>query len=436
MSTDPGGPAPRPTPRVIRPPEGRFLVGVCAGVAGHLGVPVRTVRWVFLLLILVGGSGVLAYLLLWVLTPSGDGTPMGSDVQGARARAARIRPALLVAVVGVVVLGLGLGLLFAPPEGVRGALGSLFPVVAVLAGAVLAWSNLDDASRRSWLGGPQVDWRRSVLRIAVGVLLALAGILVLATRSQGLAQARDVGVASIVVVAGLAIVLAPWGVRMWHRLQEEQASRARAQERADIAAHLHDSVLQTLALIQRTDDPSRATQLARRQERELRSWLYGATRPNGDTLAAAVAAAVEEVEDLHPVPVDLVVTGDRPLDEPGTVLVAALREAVLNAVRHGQPPVSTYVEVGPSQVEAFVRDHGPGFDLADVPGDRLGVRESILGRMARHGGKAQVRRLANGTEVSLCLPVEAVDSVMHDPDLAPPEPTGVAGSSEESSGER
>ncbi|MBW3084729.1 hypothetical protein KEM60_00918 [Austwickia sp. TVS 96-490-7B] len=150
---------------------------------------------------------------------------------------------------------------------------------------------------------------------------------------------------------------------------------------------------------------TRVAHLARAQERELRSWLYGGERPSRDSVAAAVATAAVDVEDQHGIPIDLVVTGDRPLDDSTAALVSALREALLNAVRHGTPPVSAYVEVGPASVDAFVRDRGPGFDLDDIPEDRLGVRESIVGRMARHGGTAQLRRLDHGTEVALSLPV-------------------------------
>jgi signal transduction histidine kinase len=201
------------------------------------------------------------------------------------------------------------------------------------------------------------------------------------------------------------LIAAPWAVRLWGDLRREQAAAARASERADIAAHLHDSVLQTLALIQRrAGDPAAVTQLARAQERELRTWLYAGQSGTGDSLAAVVAEAAHEVEDVHAVPVDLVVTGDRPVEPHGIALARALREALLNAVRHGRPPVTAYVEIGANGVEAFVRDHGDGFELDDVPVDRLGVRESILARMDRHGGSARVRRREDGTEVELTLP--------------------------------
>ena len=155
--------------------------------------------------------------------------------------------------------------------------------------------------------------------------------------------------------------------------------------------------------------PAAVTQLARAQERALRSWLYAGPADSDATLASALAEVTHEVEDVHGIPVDLVSTGDRPLEDGGRALVRAVREALLTAVRHGAPPVSVYLEVGPSGVEAFVRDHGPGFDLDEVPEDRLGVRNSILGRMERHGGKATVRRLEQGTEVSFMLPPVTAD---------------------------
>jgi signal transduction histidine kinase len=211
-------------------------------------------------------------------------------------------------------------------------------------------------------------------------------------------------------------------VRLWGDLRTEQTQRIRETERADIAAHLHDSVLQTLALIQRkAGEPAEVVRLARAQERELRGWLYAGPLGSQASLASAVTEVAHEVEDLHGIPIELVVTGDRPLDLAGTALVQALREALLNAVRHGAPPVSVYVEVGLEVVEAFVRDHGPGFELSEVPLDRFGVRESILGRMRRNRGSAGVRRLEHGTEISLSLPVAAVsDSAPHPDALAQP----------------
>ncbi len=287
---------------------------------------------------------------------------------------------------------------------VRGSV--LFPLFVIAVGAIVAWSNLDDAQRTRWLGagstqgGGHYGW----LRVALGSGLAVAGILVVVTRGQSITAVWDALLAAIAVLVGVLIIAAPWALRLWGDLRREQVAAARATERADIAAHLHDSVLQTLALIQRqSGDAAAVTRLARAQERELRSWLYAGPQGSQSTLAAAVTEVAHDVEDLHGVPVDLVVTGDRAYEPHGAALAHAMREALLNAVRHGGTPVTAYVEIGPEGVEAFVRDRGDGFDLEAVPTDRLGVRQSILGRMERHGGTARVRRREDGTEVELRL---------------------------------
>jgi len=396
----------RPVRRMERPVQGRRLGGVCAGLAEHLGLNVQRVRLAFILASFAGGAGIVAYLFLWALTPQSLGAaPAGdSEAVGAHRPAGESVRNLLVGL-GLLVVG---GMLLAQRQGVDLRLGLLIPMLAVVGGAVLAWSKLDDAERDRWLArdlGPG-GRRAGLVRLGVGIALASVGVVVLVTEGRGLAGLWDVGIAALAVLAGAALIAAPWGVRLWGDLRVEQEQRIRETERADIAAHLHDSVLQTLALIQRQcADPAEVVRLARAQERELRGWLYAGPLGSQASLASAVTEVSHEVEDLHGVPVELVVTGDRTLDAGGAVLVGALREALLNAVRHGDPPVSVYVEVGPERVEAFVRDHGPGFDLQDVPLDRLGVRESILGRMSRHGGSAALRRLEQGTEVSLTLPV-------------------------------
>src|SRR5665647_841439 len=275
------------------------------------------------------------------------------------------------------VVGLGLlfvgGALVAQQRGVNLRLGLLIPILTVVGGAVLAWSQLDDAERGRWLVGDMgpAGRRAGLVRLGIGIALATFGVVVLVTQGRGFSGLWEVGIPAVAVLAGVALVAAPWGVRLWADLRAEQAQRIRETERADIAAHLHDSVLQTLALIQRqAGDPAAVVRLARAQERELRGWLYAGPLGSQASLASAVTEVAHEVEDLHGMPIELVVTGDRPLDVGGAALVRALREALLNAVRHGAAPVSAYVEVGSESVEAFVRDHGPGFDLDAVPQDR------------------------------------------------------------------
>ncbi|MBC7559595.1 MAG: PspC domain-containing protein [Dermatophilaceae bacterium] len=402
-----------------RPVPGRHLAGVCAGLAEHLGLNVRYVRWAFLLSCLAGGAGIVAYLFLWALTPQSLGqdlTPGADEAATSRSAGEPVRN--LVVGLGLLVVG---GVFFAQQQGLNLRLGVLIPLLAVAAGAVLAWSKLDDAERDRWLARDtgSAGRRAGLIRLGIGITLATVGVVVLATQGRGLAGLWDVGIAAVAVLVGAALIAAPWGVRLWTDLRTEQTQRIRETERADIAAHLHDSVLQTLALIQRkAGDPAEVVRLARAQERELRGWLYAGPVGSQASLASAVTAVAHEVEDLRGIPIELVVTGDRTLDPGGTALVRALREALLNAVRHGAAPVSVYVEVGPGVVEAFVRDHGPGFDLADVPQDRFGVRESILGRMRRHGGSAGIRRLEHGTEVSITLPVTAAPDSMAQPDSA------------------
>lgn len=406
------GPAPAGSrPRLERPLAGRSLAGVCAGIAAHLGVDVRGVRWAFVVLTVLG-PGLPVYLFLWALAPEGA-APGGVDpasgqpapvVERALLGLERSRHGALLAV-GLLVVAVGLLVtLQALGLDVRASL--LVPLLVTAAGAVVIWSDLDDAARARALGGAD-DGRQgfSWLRIGLGATLAIVGLTVIVTRGSSVSVVIDSILASLAVLLGVAIIAAPWVLRLWSNARQEREAAARATERADIAAHLHDSVLQTLALIQRrAGDQAAVTALARAQERELRSWLYTGPTGHERTLAVAIEAVAHEVEDLTSVPIELVVTGDRPMEEHGSALARALREALLNGARHGRPPVTAYVEIGPGGVEAFVRDRGAGFELADVPEDRLGVRQSILGRMERHGGTARVRRREDGTEVELTLP--------------------------------
>ena len=359
------------------------------------------VRWTFIILTLLGGAGIVAYVFLWALTPEAD---IADAVTGQAPVPSDRRQWGSIVVIGAALVLVG-GVLVLPVLG-GSLIGSvLVPLFTIAVGAIVAWSNLDDAQRSRWLESGSATNRFGWMRVALGVGLTVAGILVLVTRGQSISTVWDALLAAIAVLVGALIIAAPWALRLWGDLRREQVASARATERADIAAHLHDSVLQTLALIQRqSGDAAAVTRLARAQERELRSWLYDGPQGSQSTLAAAVTEVAHEVEDLHGQVIDLVVTGDRPYEPHGAALTQAMREALLNAVRHGGAPVTAYVEIGPSGVEAFVRDRGTGFDLDDVPIDRLGVRQSILGRMERHGGTARVRRRDDGTEVELRLP--------------------------------
>ncbi len=215
------------------------------------------------------------------------------------------------------------------------------------------------------------------------------------------------------MAAALVLLLGPWWLRIARDLVLERQARARAEERADIAARVHDSVLQTLALIQRrAEDPQAVVQLARAQERELRSWLFEGRAP-GDADVSSFAEGVRQiqrdVEARHGVPVEVVTVADCPLDEHLSALLAATREATVNAAKwSGAAVISVFAEVEPDKVNVAVRDRGKGFDPAAVPGDRKGVAESIRGRMSRHGGEATVQSApGEGTKVTLTMPRRA-----------------------------
>jgi signal transduction histidine kinase len=395
-------------PAPLRRDRDRAVVaGVCAGLARRLGVDPLLVRVLFLAGAVVGGVGIAVYAVCWALLP-----PAGA------ARAARLgrRESWQVASGSVCLLLAVLLLLREWGLWVGDAI--VWPLLLTAGGGALIWRQsqgtevVEAPPRAAPRAGTPPRRRLRLSRpssgiVALGASLVVGGALVFLWLNGALVAARDVILAVLVVIVALTLILAPWWLRLVHGLTEERAERIRSQERAELAAHLHDSVLQTLALMQkRADDPREVAALARRQERELRSWLNADARPErGASLAAALEAAVNEVEDAHGVPVEVVAVGDRPLDERGEALVAATREAVLNAVKFAAGgPISVYAEAGGDRAEVYVRDRGPGFDLAAVPADRRGLRESVLGRMERHGGRAEVHtRPGAGTEVELVL---------------------------------
>ncbi|HXF74437.1 MAG TPA: ATP-binding protein, partial [Actinomycetota bacterium] len=246
-------------------------------------------------------------------------------------------------------------------------------------------------------------------RAGVGALLIVAGMAAFLDSNRPLDLVGNAPLAAATTAVGLAVVLGPWAWRLVRQLADERRERIRQEERAELAAHLHDSVLQTLALIQRADDPRAMRSLARAQERSLRDWLHGRGRGAGDgvdRLSEAIDGAAAEVERVHGVRVELVMVGDAPMDDGLRALADAIREAMVNAAKHsGAAGVSVYVEVEPEEVAAYVRDQGAGFDPATVPPDRRGIAESIEGRMRRNGGTAAVvSRPGRGTEVRLRVP--------------------------------
>ena len=395
-SARPAAPAPEGRPQLTRAVDGRLLAGVCQGLAEHLRVDVLFVRGAFVVLAVTGGTGRAMYAAFWLLAPQADRRP-GEREQPSAARAAGIAATVVVAG-GAVTASLVLG---------TGSPGLLLPVAVVAVGVVVLWRELDEAQRTRWRTSTRTDRFVGILRTAVGAVLVVLGSSVVVTQGGGLQRTAQVGLAALVVVAGLALVTGPWWLRTLRELSAERAARIREQERAEVAAHVHDSVLQTLALIQRHhDDPRQVARLARAQERELRGWLYRAPAPDPSSLRVGLERAAAEVEDSHGVTVEVVIVGDCPMDEPMRALLLAAREALVNSAKYAPgAPVAMYAEIAADEVAVYVRDRGPGFDLATVPEDRLGVRQSILGRMERNGGRASVRGApGGGTEVALELP--------------------------------
>ncbi len=395
-----------------RPSSGRLVGGVCRGLSLHLGASVGVVRLIFALLTPAGFAGPLLYVFLWVTVPAGD--PAQAAVEQRPAALNRLAPRLseqgrrlpVTDIAVGLVLIVAAGLLIAARNGVDVATTWVLPSLIVLAGAALAWSQLDAIQRdrlRAQNGGRMPV---SALRLLGGVVLVGLGVFLLVGREVPLEDLVRSAIAALAVLVGTALVLAPWWLRLGRELGDERAARARESERADIAAHLHDGVLQTLALIRRqADDAEEVARLARAQERELREWLYDDRHTPGTSLAAELRGVVAEVEDTRAVAVDVVVVGDCVPDVGTEALLQATREALVNAVTHGRAPYSLYLEVVDDQIEVFVRDHGEGFDMGAVPTDRFGVRESIIGRVVRRGGTATVKsRPGRGTEVHLCLP--------------------------------
>lgn len=307
-----------------------------------------------------------------------------------------------------ILLGCGLllvaGIMIAQLLGVDVPLGTLIPAAAVLGGASIAWMQLDETRRAGLVDKTKADQAGGWARLAAGLALVVAGVLVMVSGSGSWEQTWLALLASVAVLGGVVLVLLPWALKFWRDLESERAGRIRETQRAEIAAHLHDSVLQTLALIQRrAGNEHDVVRLARAQERELRGWLFQDPGREAGQLSDRIKAVAAEVEDLLGNAVDVVSVGDAAMTESHEAMVQASREAMLNASRHGGSPVSVYLEASDGQAEIFIKDRGPGFDLSDVPEDRLGVRESIIGRMKRHGGTATILSTGDGTEVRLRL---------------------------------
>jgi signal transduction histidine kinase/phage shock protein PspC (stress-responsive transcriptional regulator) len=408
----------RATRRARRSRDDRILGGVAGGLADHLGLDPMHVRIAFVLATALGGLGLVFYAGLWMILPADphlDESAPGLEAatrQGKRqGRASRLSDAGPLVAIGV--FGLGIVIL---AQGMFGGSLLFWPVLLGVVGLGVLWWQADEAQRERWIDSSgRIDlWRAVVgsggaaswVRLAVGVALLVSALVLFAVQTGQMGVARDVVLAGVLGVVGLALMVGPWLFRLSGDLSEERSARVRSQERADMAAHLHDSVLQTLALIQKhADDGRTVAKLARAQERDLRSWLYGEDAHPETSVAAALRAAAAEVEDAFGVPVEVVTVGDVTVDEARRPLVLAAREAMVNAAKHsGADKVDVFAECDDGRLEVFVRDRGQGFDQDAVPQDRMGVRNSIVDRMARHGGTAVIRTApGEGTEVRLAM---------------------------------
>ncbi|MEV8318759.1 PspC domain-containing protein [Streptomyces sp. NPDC059900] len=409
----------RPLRKLYRSGDGRWLGGVARGLAGHLGLPVIWVRLIFAGLFMADGLGALLYAAFWFFVPLGVG---GVDAQrppsavtsetapdGRRRLVAR-KPdkGQLVALLAMVVVAM----VFVGNVDLGSSTKAyLWPTLLVAAGVALVWRQADNARRARWMAVGRRRRTLTIARAAAGVLLVGAGVSGIVVLQGSTSHLSSVLQAALAVLVGVALLAGPYLVRMMQDLSEERLMRIRAQERAEVAAHVHDSVLHTLTLIQRNaENAGEVRRLARAQERDLRQWLY---KPEGtgkdeadepDTLAEAVRRNAAEVEDKHGVPIEVVIVGDCPLDDRLTAQMQAAREAMVNAAKYGGEggAVQVFAEVEGETVFVSVRDRGPGFDLDSVPDDRMGVRESIIGRMQRNGGTARLRAVpGGGTEVEL-----------------------------------
>jgi signal transduction histidine kinase len=391
-----------------------MIAGVAGGLSARLAFDVTLVRVALVLLALGSGFGLALYILLWLFVP------MQGETTSIAARAADDRRGIVLAVAFLPALGVVVAVASALGIGYISSVS--WAVFVVGAGLVLVYRNAPE-DEQMWLRklvepalhleADRSRWRAGfVVRVLVGAALLIGGCAILVRGHSRLSALTPLG-GAVLVLGAVVVLFGPWWLRIARDLAAERQARARAEERSDMALRVHDSVLQTLALIQRSaGDPKQVTRLARAQERELRTWLFEGVRPGmqGEedprSMAATMEHLAQRVEGDHGVVVESVTVGDCALDDDVRALVSAAGEAATNAAKwSGAASVSLYTEVQPDRVEIFVRDRGSGFEPTSVPSDRQGVAGSIVARMERHGGRAKIRSaLGRGTEVELLLP--------------------------------
>ncbi|MDA8370966.1 MAG: PspC domain-containing protein [Nocardiopsaceae bacterium] len=390
------------TPRFYRARDGRLVAGVGVGLARHLGIDPVVTR-LALLALGFGGIGIAVYLALVFFVPPQPATDdtEETDPESVRERKGRDISQLLA----YLALAGGLGVLFLVFGGVFDPL--LWFLVFGALGATILWQQANPALRDEWMSATVLRSRKSWVRTGAGVLLIVIGVIGFLAFQRQLHEARAGLTFALTILTGISLIAAPWIIGLVRERDKERRERIRNQERAELAAHIHDSVLHTLTLIQRrADDPREVQRLARVQERALRSWLYQRPADAETTVTPALERVAAEVEEVHGVPIEVVCVGDCPIDDGIHAALRAAREAMVNASKYaGTDAISVFGEVDPDEVLIFIRDRGEGFDLDAVPEDRMGVRGSIIGRMERHGGSARIRTApGEGTEVQLRVP--------------------------------
>lgn len=379
--------------RLTRSTDDRVIAGVGGGIAARLGIPAPYVRAALVSLSLAGGIGLILYAVVWIGAP--DDQRYGSMVTADRAASPQQQLGLGLAFAAVLLILQSIGLWFD---------GLVWPVTLLAFGGALVWERSSAESRTRLTSMANAGKPRSRVQIVVGASLMGAGVVVILTSFESFQSLGPVALAVLLTAVGFMLVFGPWVLGLFDDLTTERRARIRSEERAEVAAHLHDSVLQTLALIQRSDDPQHIATLARAQERDLRSWLFAPDRDHaGETVGEAVTAAAAKIEAAFDVPIEVVVVGDRPAVGDSPALIAAAGEAMANAAQHSEArQVSVYVECTDEGVEAWITDQGKGFDLDAVGADRKGIAESIRARMDRSGGTADiVSSEGGGTEVHL-----------------------------------
>ncbi len=403
---------------LVRPKRGEaphgfkpIIAGVAAGLGAHLGISPWLLRFLFLLGTPIG-MGVLLYLWFWTFVPRGNpwentpadvassrlSTPNASAVPATDAKTKRRSHTLALTPAILLALFLLAAAIFLGVEGPR-ALAVARPAVIggiILGGFGMIWAG---ATRQTVA---QLDTRRFLLLGIPGALVVIFGVVLAFSGTISWRDAAQGGVIALLVLALLSLAALPLWVRFWNDFKASLSEQTRQTVRADMAAHLHDSVLQTLALIRaRAENPTEVAKLARAEERQLRAWLYEDRASANQSLVQVLKDVVGEVEDRYGVVFETVSVGDAPPGPWSEPLVNATREALTNAVKHGAPAYSVYLEITADSAQCFVRDHGKGFDLDSIPQGHHGVKGSIVERLERHGGNVKIKTGETGTEVQM-----------------------------------